>query len=244
MRISSIISIISLLSLGCQSNLEGDTVSPVLEHDYPILEIDSALPPPVCPDGMTQFRKQSGEAWCLDKYEAPQVEEPTQYPYFAWTSIEANKYCQARDKRLPMLEELKTACKGPNNTRFPYSNQYDRNACNDHQIGWRKVDWIELNSSNWYNYGLSLVKGHQSHRWEFPKCCNSGVCNLIGNEAEIAIDPHSQYGVVGMGGYFFGALGGIPDCNFVNPAHPLQRFRDYEMGFRCAKSLNATQSSN
>ena len=44
---------------------------------------------------------------------------------------EAKRACAASHKRLCRATEWKKACKGPDNTRFPYGNKRVANACVD-----------------------------------------------------------------------------------------------------------------
>jgi len=67
------------------------------------------------------------EGFYIDVY--PYPNEPGALPTANLTADEAAGLCNAQGKRLCSELELERACKGPNNTTYPYGNEYRREPC-------------------------------------------------------------------------------------------------------------------
>lgn len=104
-----------------------------------------------CPDGMVEVgggrfpmgsaaNDPSRDAWekqleptkirpfCMDRYEFPNEKGRPPRVNVSWE--QARALCSARGKRLCTEEEWERACKGKNNSRYPYGDQFHPNACN------------------------------------------------------------------------------------------------------------------
>jgi formylglycine-generating enzyme required for sulfatase activity len=86
-----------------------------------------------------------GEAFCVDQYEASRPDATAQSAgadssqatsregVLPWVPVEyatAKSACEAAGKRLCTESELQGACSGPDETTYPYGNNYDPTTCN------------------------------------------------------------------------------------------------------------------
>jgi eukaryotic-like serine/threonine-protein kinase len=140
-------------------------------------------------------------AYCIDIYEYPNKRgaAPTSSVAFS----DAQRICEAADKRLCTESEWEHACKGAGNSRWTYGNTFDANACNN-----------EDDSSE----ARSL-----SSSGKFTKCRSSyGVADLSGNVAEWTAEK------VVKGGSFASA-----DYAVRCAARKTGAGKSSEVGFRC-----------
>lgn len=182
-----------------------------------------------CPDDMVYIADRN---FCIDKYEAPNQEGVK--PFAAQTAYQAEYYCQSQGKRLCTQQRWMIACEGPQHLPYPYGPFFKRGTCNDDKYGWVKVPWLTMGTPAWDKWCQEQYKAEPSgHR---AACVSGyGVYDMTGNVAEWTKEPHSPYGYVTKGGYWYGVLGNnTPSCGFVNPAHS-PGFNSYEFGFRCCK---------
>lgn len=107
--------------------------------------------PGECPEGMTLVssgtlrmgsarddkQRRPGEfnnepifvaAFCIDKFEYPNTDG--QSPSTSVTWEEATTSCKGGGKRLCSEKEWERACKGPDNSRYPYGNEFNASICN------------------------------------------------------------------------------------------------------------------
>jgi formylglycine-generating enzyme required for sulfatase activity len=68
------------------------------------------------------------QPYCIDLYEFPN--QPGRLPKVAAAFSEAESLCRNSGKRLCSEDEWEKACKGPQQTRFPYGQSFDADACN------------------------------------------------------------------------------------------------------------------
>jgi len=148
--------------------------------------------------------------FCIDKYEYPNVfgeTPPTLYDFY-----DAEATCVNLGKTLCNETQWEKACKGPEQTYFPYGNEYDQSKC-------------------WYDYygndQEALPSGSK------PECTNSyGAFDMVGNVSEYAIND------IGSGGSMK-QRGGRMHWN--NPVHGTCIYRHIGsakvtyQGFRCCK---------
>jgi hypothetical protein len=177
------------------------------------------------------------ESFCMDRYEAPN--EPGAAPLAMQTAIEGAAWCAARGKRLCSEAEWVRACEGLSKTTYPYGNTHEAHRCDDDKT-WIPPDWTTLASWPSPAAQAEAAKLYQADPSGSRTGCVSedGAFDLTGNVAEWvtrSFDHASNYDHVMKGCYWAGCYGGsLPNCSFVNPAHP-GTFRSYEAGFRCCQ---------
>ena len=79
---------------------------------------------------------------CMDRFEAPNLAGALPLVMYSYT--EAEKWCQARQKRLCFDDEWTSACAGPSNLPYPYGTTHVASACNDSHT-WIAYNQTELN---------------------------------------------------------------------------------------------------
>ena len=90
-----------------------------------------------CPADMVQV-----DTFCMDRYEAPN--RAGALPLVMYHFVEAEAWCQARDKRLCFDDEWTRACAGPDGLSYPYGNDHQPGTCNDEET-WRVYNQTLLN---------------------------------------------------------------------------------------------------
>ena len=68
-----------------------------------------------------------GKTVCVDAYEYPN--QPDELPKDMASQEEAVRLCAKDGKHLCSLDEWQSACKGKDNTKYPYGNKYDETRC-------------------------------------------------------------------------------------------------------------------
>jgi formylglycine-generating enzyme required for sulfatase activity len=176
--------------------------------------------------------------FCIDRYEAPNVE--AQIPFALTTAYDGEAWCAERGKRLCTEDEWVRACEGSNGRRYPYGDEHRPSVCNDDRP-WMPVHWELL--AKWpdaiaVDEARRLFQGDKSGA---RRGCVSedGVHDLTGNVAEWVRRsddaPRPGYDHVLKGCYWAGCYHEPhPNCIFRNSAHP-GSFRTYEAGFRCCR---------
>ena len=208
----------------------------------------AAHAPLACPSNMAHVGQS-----CVDKYEASLVEHTAEgdrafSPYQApnghdvravsrrgvvpqahISMVEAKRACKASGKRLCKAQEWKTACKGPESTRYPYGNKRTPGAC------------VDTNRSSPMN---SLHGGERTH-----KTLNDPLANQQKNTLEATgnreactngYDVHDMVGNVHewtddasfRGGYYLDTKLNGEGCDYRTTAHA-PAYYDYSTGFRC-----------
>ncbi|MFA6451028.1 MAG: SUMF1/EgtB/PvdO family nonheme iron enzyme [bacterium] len=78
-----------------------------------------------CPERMVSVEGR----YCIDVYEYPNAKGAQPTGNIRWD--EADAACKKEGKRLCSFQEWSKACAGPNNTKYPYGNEYRKGACRD-----------------------------------------------------------------------------------------------------------------
>ncbi len=91
----------------------------------------------------------------IDRY--PYPNEPGAIPTSHMTWEEARALCEKDDKRLCTELELERACKGPDNTAYPYGNVYRADACGESGRG--KASPLGLNAGCKSAFGVQDTHG-------------------------------------------------------------------------------------
>lgn len=190
---------------------------------------------------------------CVDKYEASLVERTAEgdksfSPYQApnghdvravsrrgvvpqahISMVEAKRACKASGKRLCKAQEWKTACKGPESTRYPYGNKRTPGACVDTN---RTSPMNTLHGGERTNKTLNdPLANQQKNTLEATgnrEACTNGydVHDMVGNVHEWTDDASFR------GGYYLDTKLNGEGCDYRTTAHA-PAYYDYSTGFRC-----------
>ncbi|HEX6765038.1 MAG TPA: SUMF1/EgtB/PvdO family nonheme iron enzyme [Polyangiaceae bacterium] len=240
-----------------------------------------AAKPAACPGEMTLV----GDA-CVDRYEAHLVRkkddgtlaphppylrpspgvfvaksEPGVRPQAYISRIEAESACDNAGKRLCSVTEWYRACRGADDTTYPYGAGFVAGRCNvgkPHLLsilhGSDPKAW--LYDEHFNDPELDQRPGFLANTGEFAGCVSSyGVYDLVGNlhewvsdrvDTSLATKLPLTEGIRGrlrantgkgifMGGFFSTTNQHGNGCNFVTMAHE-PKYHDYSTGFRCCKT--------
>jgi len=179
-----------------------------------------------CPDDMVYITDHN---YCIDKYEAPNKEG--EYPFYAKNAYDGVAWCQSQSKDLCSEEQWHTACVGPDNKRYSYSNTYIPHACNDDQTGWIMPPWETIGTPVWDQWCKENNKSEPSGN---RKSCVSdyGVFDLVGNSAEWVRSKTGNGGFEFVGGFWYNYIGNVNSCSTAVKTHS-PGFNSYELSFRC-----------
>jgi len=176
------------------------------------------------------------------------------------SQVEAASACQNAGKRLCSVTEWYRACRGEQNTLYPYGPKYVRGRCNvgkPHLLsilhGSNPLAWSYETAFN--DPELDRRPGFLAETGEYSGCVTSaGAFDLVGNlhewvadrvDASMAQKMPLRPGIrarlgknhgkgVFMGGFFSTTDEHGNGCEFVTMAHE-PRYHDYSTGFRCCK---------
>ena len=153
---------------------------------------------------------------CMDQYEYPNL--PSQPPLADATYGQAKQACRELGKHLCTDTEWYEACSNNNTTRWPYGNQYQERACNDH-------GWVETEM-----YGSASSTG------TFTDChTRNEIYDMSGNLWEWVDQDDS--GRLRGGGWQLSA--GLGQCRSV--ITPAPNYHAGETGFRCCTTHTETR---
>jgi sulfatase modifying factor 1 len=239
-----------------------------------------ALSPSECPREMAPVG-----AACIDRHEAhvarrnahgalvamPPWERPVDADLVAVSTagvkpqsfvsrVEAARACENAGKRLCSVTEWYAACRGPENTTYPYGPEFVKGRCN---VG--KPHLLSLlfgkDPKAWrydehFNHPeLARRPGFLASAAEYSGCVSGyGAYDLVGNLHEWVADGvdsslpfklplkdgirarlrANQGKGIFMGGFFSTTNQHGEGCNFVTIAHE-PSYHDYSTGFRCCK---------
>lgn len=235
-------------------------------------------PPPPCPADMAEVPGDGGP-FCIDRYEAALVRQGTGATGTPWPSNEpvdgsesslsavsradqkpqgyisgqqAALACERAGKRLCAPSEWKTACRGPEHTRYPYGDTRRAGVCNDrfdkptgHPVT-RLFKQTKVRGDNpkkmWTPTFMNDPRLHElsetvTPTGTFAKCTNGyGVFDMVGNLHEWVADPKGTF----MGGFFMDTRLNGEGCDYRTTAHDFS-YHDYSTGFRCCADAREAQ---
>ncbi len=177
-------------------------------------------------------------AWQLEgNFKVKALPIKGQRPNAYLSAIAAEKACENVDKRLCTEKEWVTACKGENNTKFPYGNEYEDGACNVAQKGWAPLILHGATAAHLDDPRLILLplkKPFIEKTGSRAKCVSKfgddGVYDMVGNLQEWIADQN---------GVFTGGFSNLPSkegCDEKETAHK-RPYIDYSLGSRCCADL-------
>lgn len=152
------------------------------------------------------------------------------------TGLVAESACAAAGKRLCVLEELTTACRGEDDTQFPYGDTYEEGACNvfreDHPAailhGNASVGHLDPRLNRVRVKGEPLLRATGAT----PRCRSrwgaDAVYDLVGNLDEWVDDEDGAF----AGGFYSRST--RAGCDAVITSHP-KNYLDYSTGVRCCR---------
>jgi hypothetical protein len=196
-----------------------------------------------------------GAPFCADRYEAflvelvADVEQPWS-PFLSPTThvvraksapaavpqgyirqTEAAAACVQAGKRLCTDDEWRRACRGPNDTTYPYGDTLVEDACNDTRATHPAVDLYGPTDA-WTHLGDSCINQQPD---TIDPAGNNAQCSsseqlfdMVGNLHEWTADPSGTF----RGGFYLDTVINGAGCNYATVAHDVA-YSDYSTGFRC-----------
>jgi formylglycine-generating enzyme required for sulfatase activity len=172
------------------------------------------------------------------------VSRANQKPQGYISGEQAALACQNAGKRLCAPSEWKTACRGPEQSRYPYGNTRRAGVCNDRfdkptghpvlrlfkQTKTRGDKPAKMWSPTFMNDPrLHELSDTVTPTGSLPECTNGyGVFDMVGNLHEWVADPKGTF----MGGFFMDTHLNGEGCDYRTTAHHFG-YHDYSTGFRC-----------
>jgi formylglycine-generating enzyme required for sulfatase activity len=172
------------------------------------------------------------------------VSREGQKPQGYISGAQAALACEHAGKRLCTPSEWKTACRGPDHTRYPYGDTRRAQVCNDrfdkptsHPVT-RLFKQTKVRGDKpakmWSPSFMNDPRLHElsetvAPTGSFSECTNGyGVFDMVGNLHEWVGDPRGTF----MGGFFMDTKLNGEGCDYRTTAHDFT-YHDYSTGFRC-----------
>jgi formylglycine-generating enzyme len=152
--------------------------------------------------------------------------------------------CSASGKRLCRATEWEVACRGPEDTQFPYGNARRAGVCNDDVRARHPVPEaariLGIPPDALWRDGMNASLVNQLPETLLPTgaraaCTNGwGVFDMVGNLHEWIDDDADQRNAHGTfrGGYYMDTSKNGEGCSYATTAHAFS-YHDYSTGFRC-----------
>lgn len=164
---------------------------------------------------------------CMDRYEYPN--QPGVSPMVMVNWYEAQRLCQAQNKRLCTQSEWTFACEGPDMNPYPYGNARDATACRiDHQT--MRPDRARLgNPSTSADESARLYEAVPSGA--MARCASwAGIHDMTGNVDEWTVNESGTPYQSALKGGWWGHI--RARCRPATISHN-EGFVYYQIGFRC-----------
>jgi formylglycine-generating enzyme required for sulfatase activity len=219
----------------------------------------SCAPSPRWPgvtDGCPEHMVAVEDAFCIDRWEAALVEEPSGRPHPPNVSVggrrvravvgpdrvpqgyisrnEAAAACGAAGKRLCREHEWVRACRGPQRFTYPYGNREQRGVCNDDGVSPLLRLFAGTGTDPYSDRAMNDARLHDLPRTVLPsgtrRNCVSpyGAFDMVGNLHEWVDAPGGAF----LGGYYLDTRLNGRGCSYKTTAHG-PAYHDYSTGFRC-----------
>lgn len=166
------------------------------------------------------------------------VSRPGVVPQGYISGKQAEGACRASGKRLCSGGEWQNACRGPEQTRFPYGADRRGGACNDDIRPVHPVPEVGIllgiTRGSLWREGMNQALINQLPDTLLPtgdraECTNGyGVFDMVGNLHEWVNDPDGTF----RGGYYMDTSHNGEGCAYATTAHDFT-YHDYSTGFRC-----------
>ncbi len=226
----------------------------------------------MCPSDMALVSKR-GDTFCIDRFEASVARRTPQGQLEPWpgnrvvgeietemiaisragvspqgfiSGKQAAVACARAGKRLCQSQEWIAACRGPDDTRYPYGKERRAGACNDRFKGIRQHPVVRLfrrfataGTSPKTMWSAAWINDPRLHELpetvtptgSHPDCVNGyGIADMVGNLHEWVADP----GGVFRGGFFMDTYQHGEGCEYKTTVHGA-KYHDYSTGFRCCR---------
>ncbi len=177
----------------------------------------------------------NGSETAFSAYESPKgknvraVSRAGVAPQAHISMVDAKRACAASGKRLCRANEWKQACKGPENTQFPYGNKRVANACVDtnRTSPMNKLHGGARTAASMNDPRANQVANTVENTGAAASCTNGyGVHDMVGNVHEWTDDGSFR------GGYYLDTKLNGDGCDYRTTAHA-PSYYDYSTGFRC-----------
>ncbi|WP_394836966.1 formylglycine-generating enzyme family protein [Pendulispora rubella] len=169
------------------------------------------------------------------KHQVRAVSRPGVVPQAYTSMLEARRACHASGKRLCRSHEWKAACRGPDNTRYPYGPNRVPGACVDTKrvSPVMKIFHGGHTAEHMNDPRLNQLEGTVAPTGTATACTNSyGVHDMVGNLHEWTDDG------IFRGGYYLDTEINGEGCEYVTAAHATY-YHDYSTGFRCCADADS-----
>lgn len=150
------------------------------------------------------------------------------------SGAQAQAACNASGKRLCSSTEWLAACRGPNNTTYPYGNAHIAGACNDAYSGHPVINYFGTSTGvfdavHMNDPGINQQSNTVARGGEFTQCVTpTGLFDMHGNLHEWVSDAAGTF----RGGFYADASLNGAGCTYATTAHDFV-YHDYSTGFRC-----------
>ena len=157
-----------------------------------------------------------------------------QIPQGYLSGEEAQAACEEAGKSLCSLAQWSRACKGPDQTTYPYGNEHLEGACNETRAQHPVIEFFGTSQGVFDGVHMNDPGINQQADTVDPGGSNTecvsveGAYDMVGNLHEWISDPNGTF----KGGFYVDAVLNGAGCNYATTAHSLS-YHDYSTGFRC-----------